>query len=159
MHTKLEEEELQKKQMLEQKKSVINQAEERARHLREDEINDSEVVDQIFGFLPGNEGMNGGTGTKAFGGLGSSNQQYILGEAETSSLEKGEDLKDFVFPKFATTYFQGQNTHGYQSKQLERPLLFHEDKSDNMVCTFLFDGYFLMNTCYNAYDLFSIKAY
>lgn len=132
MHTKLEEEELQKKQMLEQKKSVINQAEERARHLREDEINDSEVVDQIFGFLPGNEGMNGGTGTKAFGGLGSSNQQYILGEAETSSLEKGEDLKDFVFPKFATTYFQGQNTHGYQSKQLERPLLFHEDKSDNM---------------------------
>ena len=139
MKQQIKEDELIQKQELEAKKNVINEAEERARHLRDDEVDDSEVVDQIFGFLPGSENAQG-KAPKAFGDLAVSGQQYIFSEREPQSVEKTEDLSDYTFQKFSTTYFQGQNTLQHISQKLDRPLLLHEDESDNMV---KFSFYFL----------------
>ena len=52
MKQQIKEDELIQKQELEAKKNVINEAEERARHLRDDEVDDSEVVDQISDSFP-----------------------------------------------------------------------------------------------------------
>lgn len=128
---KLKEDELKKQEELQAKKIVIKEAEERERHLREDEIDDSEVVDQIFGFLPGDESSDG-KAPKAFGDLQVSNQQFILGEGETTPVENVDDLKDYTFEKFATMYFQGQVTPTNQARPLEKSILIHENSADNM---------------------------
>ena len=52
LQREMAQDEQKKKAELEHKKDVINQAEERHRHERDDDVDDSEVVDQIFGFLP-----------------------------------------------------------------------------------------------------------
>lgn len=153
MKQQIKEDELIQKQELEAKKNVINEAEERARHLRDDEVDDSEVVDQIFGFLPGSENAQG-KAPKAFGDLAVSGQQYIFSEREPQSLEKTEDLSDYTFQKFSTTYFQGQNTLQHISHKLDRSLLLHEDESDNMV-EFRFHFLFLRD---NMFDIIYPEA-
>ena len=123
-------EERKKQEELMTKKTVISAAEERARQRREEDVDDSEVVDQIFGFLPGND-QSGSKAPKAFGDLNVSDEQYTLGE-DTVVAEKIEDYSEFTFGKFAATYFQGQTTNTFQTSQIDRPLLYHEDKTDNM---------------------------
>ena len=123
---------MKKQEALQAKKNVIKEAEERERHLREDEIDDSEVVDQIFGFLPGDDSTDG-KAPKAFGDLQVSNQQFILGEGESTPVENIDDLKDYTFEKFATMYFQGHVTPTNQTRPLDKSILIHEDNADNMV--------------------------
>ena len=139
--------EQKKKQELEHKKDVINQAEERHRHERDDDVDDSEVVDQIFGFLPGNGGDSSSSSSslnnsqqptkvpKAFGDLAVAREQYILSESSSEQLpsELLEELKEYTFEKFAATYFQGQNSSVFINHKLDRPLLYHEESTDNMV--------------------------
>ena len=115
LHRQMEQDEQKKRQELEHKKDVINQAEERHRHERDDDVDDSEVVDQIFGFLPGNNESTGNSQPtkvpKAFGDLTVAREQYILSESSTEMPgETFEDLSEFTFEKFAAMYFQGQNT-------------------------------------------------
>jgi len=134
MQRQMEQDELKKRKELEHKKTVINQAEERHRHEREDDVDDSEVVDQIFGFLPGNNDSPSGKAPKAFGDLAVAQQQYILSDSSTELPgETVEDLKEYRFERFAATYFQGQNTPVFVNQKLHRPLLYHEETTDNMV--------------------------
>lgn len=134
LHQQIEEDKIKKKAELEHKKTVIHDAEERARHRREDEVDDSEVVDQIFGFLPGNtDSGSNGKAPKMFGDLAVAQQQFLLGEGELAGEKFEESLKEYRFEKFATTYFQGQNTSIFMNQKLDRSLLYHEDQSDNLV--------------------------
>ena len=145
--------EQKKKVELEHKKNVINQAEERHRHERDDDVDDSEVVDQIFGFLPGNNDAttppNQTTKVpKAFGDLAVAREQYILSESSSEQLpdEMMEGLKEYTFEKFAATYFQGQNSSVFINHKLDRPLLYHEESTDNMVSmstSWVFPPFFL----------------
>ena len=77
-----------------------------------------------------------GKAPKAFGDLQVSNEQFILGDGETTPLEDSEveDMKDFAFEKFATMYFQGQVSATYQTRALQKAILIHVDNTDNMVC-------------------------
>lgn len=141
LQREMAQDEQKKKAELAHKKDVINQAEERHRHERDDDVDDSEVVDQIFGFLPGNNDATTPNNQptkvpKAFGDLAVAREQYILSEGSTEQLsgEMMEDLKEFTFEKFAATYFQGQNSSVFINHKLDRPLLYHEETTDNMVC-------------------------
>ena len=130
----MEQDEIKQKEALEVKKNAINQAEERARHKKEMDIDDSEVVDQIFGFLPGNENRQVGQAPAAFGNLAVPQDQFQFSDGDViSSVEKTEDLHEYTFKKFATLYFSNQNTCEFQTKPLERPLLMHEEKTDQLV--------------------------
>lgn len=51
-------------------------------------------------------------------------------------LKLGKDidhLKEFTFPKFAATYFQGSATDNHIRKTIYQPLLYHEDQGDVLV--------------------------
>lgn len=129
----LEQEMIKEKEALEVKKNAINQAEERARNKKEVDIDDSEVVDQIFGFLPGSDSKQVGQAPTAFGNLAVPQDQFHFSESDViTSVEKTEDLHEYTFKKFATMYFSGQNTYEFQTKALEKPLLMHEEKADQL---------------------------
>ena len=90
--------------------------EESTHNLDDDEVDNSQVIDQIFGFLPG-----------------SKNIQHKFSRCEPQSVENTEDLSDYTFQKFSATHFQGQNTVQHISRKLNQPLLAHENDSDNKV--------------------------
>ncbi|KAG8445369.1 hypothetical protein GDO86_010234 [Hymenochirus boettgeri] len=78
-----------------------------------------EMVEQVFGFLP------------------SLDQEYspFSDEIDLDTVLHGPNtqndyLDEFTFPKFAATYFQGSATETYMRKALYQPLLYHEDKKD-----------------------------
>ncbi|XP_063298509.1 unconventional myosin-VIIb [Pelobates fuscus] len=79
-----------------------------------------EMVEQVFGFLPA---------------LVDLESPPILNEVDLDALPlvpQGDidNLAEFTFPKFASTYFQGSATHTYIKRTLYQPLLYHEDQSD-----------------------------
>ncbi len=47
--------------------------------------------------------------------------------------EQEEDLSDFKFAKFATTYFQGALTHSYIRRAIKGPLLALKNDQDRQV--------------------------
>ena len=47
--------------------------------------------------------------------------------------EDHEDLSEYKFQKFATTYFQGNVTHQYSKKPLKHPLLPLQTQGDQLV--------------------------
>jgi myosin-7 len=54
--------------------------------------------------------------------------------------EDHEDLSEYKFQKFATTYFQGNVTHQYTKKPLKHPLLPLQTQGDQLVNPFLVSG-------------------
>ena len=51
--------------------------------------------------------------------------------------EDHEDLSEYKFQKFATTYFQGNVTHQYSKKPLKHPLLPLQTQGDQLVIYFV----------------------
>eukprot|EP00731_Ephydatia_muelleri_P029534 Em0021g57a len=78
-------------------------------------VDDSKIVDQMFGFLPGREGVEP--------------QGEVIGKVHTSEVE-AEDLSQYKFAKFAATYFQGAATHNYIKRALRQPLLALKSEQD-----------------------------
>ncbi|KAK2848266.1 hypothetical protein Q7C36_009948 [Tachysurus vachellii] len=127
------EREKKEKEEARRKKEMLEQM-ERARH---EPVNDSEMVDKMFGFLgttnsfPGQEGQ----APAGFEDL-ERTQRYVeeedLDEALPLPEEEEEDLSEYKFAKFSATYFQGTSTHTYMRRPLKQPLLFHEDEGDQL---------------------------
>uniref|UniRef100_A0A671U7L0 Myosin VIIAa n=1 Tax=Sparus aurata TaxID=8175 RepID=A0A671U7L0_SPAAU len=82
-------------------------------------VNDSDMVDKMFGFL-GTTGSLPGQEGQAPAGF----------EVTTTPLLV--DLSEYKFAKFAATYFQGTSTHTYVRRPLKQPLLFHDDEGDQL---------------------------
>lgn len=84
-----------------------------AEQRRDMPIDDSKIVEQMFGFLPEGE-------------------QAQFGDAEGMGLPvpPDEDLSDYKFPKFAATYFQGAATHSYIRRAIKQPLLALKNEQD-----------------------------
>ncbi|KAM4771803.1 unconventional myosin-VIIb [Rhinophrynus dorsalis] len=78
--------------------------------LMQQEKENLEMVEQVFGFLPAMDEIDLDT---------------LLLEPE-----KDTDYLEFTFPKFAATYFQGSATDTHIRKPLRQPLLYHEEQSD-----------------------------
>ena len=101
-------------------------------------IDDSAVVDDMFGFLE--EQKDSGSDAQApsaFRDLPApkngtlTNGEIIMGVPTTQ--EDYEDLSEFKFQKFASTYFQGNVTHQYSRKPLKYSLMPLQTQGDQLV--------------------------
>ena len=133
---KKKEEEIEEKRQIEEKKAVITDAV----HRQDEVLDDSKLVDAMFDFLPRTDNLNDNNGPSAFRDLerpnGEFNNDLIESEGTVPPVphEELEDLTEYKFQKFATTYFQGNVGHQYQRKPLKQPLLPLQTQGDCMVC-------------------------
>ncbi|XP_069748201.1 myosin VIIAa isoform X2 [Narcine bancroftii] len=115
-----------KKEMLEQMEKARNEP-----------VNDSEMVDKMFGFLGAPSVVPGQEGRAPAGFEDLERAPQELEEEDLDATlplpeEEEEDLSEYKFAKFAATYFQGTTTHSYIRRPLKLPLLFHEDEGDQL---------------------------
>uniref|UniRef100_A0A8C1YM93 Myosin VIIAa n=1 Tax=Cyprinus carpio TaxID=7962 RepID=A0A8C1YM93_CYPCA len=106
------------------KKEMLDQM-EKARH---EPVNDSDMVDKMFGFLGTTNSFPGQEGQRTHREL----EEEDLDEALPLPEDDVEDLSEYKFAKFSATYFQGTTTHSYVRRPLKQPLLFHEDEGDQL---------------------------
>ncbi|KAI1903183.1 hypothetical protein AGOR_G00024590 [Albula goreensis] len=104
---------------------------------RNEPVNDSDMVDKMFGFLGSTNSFPGQEGQAPEGFEDLEQAQMAMDDEdldETLPLpeDEEEDLSEYKFAKFAATYFQGTATHTYIRRPLKQPLLFHEDEGDQL---------------------------
>uniref|UniRef100_A0A672V9S5 Myosin VIIA n=1 Tax=Strigops habroptila TaxID=2489341 RepID=A0A672V9S5_STRHB len=100
-------------------------------------LNDSEMVDKMFGFLGTTSSLPGQEGQAPNGFEDLERAQKELEEEDLDAAlplpeEEEEDLSEYKFAKFAATYFQGTTTNTYIRRPLKQPLLYHEDEGDQL---------------------------
>ncbi|XP_037704774.1 unconventional myosin-VIIb [Choloepus didactylus] len=100
-----------------------------------DTVTDSEMVEQVFGFLPAMVGGQEGQAPPHFEDLESRAPKLPKIDLDTVPMveqpeEDTDDLADYTFPKFAATYFQKAASHEHIRQPLRYPLLYHEDDAD-----------------------------
>ncbi|XP_061072704.1 myosin VIIAa isoform X2 [Conger conger] len=115
------------------KKEMVEQM-EKARH---EPVNDSDMVDKMFGFLGTTNSFPGQEGQAPAGFEDLERKQKDLEEEDLDEAlplpeDEEEDLSEYKFAKFSATYFQGTTTHTYVRRPLKQPLLFHEDEGDQL---------------------------
>uniref|UniRef100_A0A665TIV3 Myosin VIIAa n=1 Tax=Echeneis naucrates TaxID=173247 RepID=A0A665TIV3_ECHNA len=116
------------------KKEMVEQMEK----ARMEPVNDSDMVDKMFGFLGTTNSFPGQEGQAP---AGFEDLEHTHQELEEEDLDEApplpeedeeEDLLEYKFAKFAATYFQGTTTHTYVRRPLKQPLLFHDDEGDQL---------------------------
>uniref|UniRef100_A0A452TS52 Unconventional myosin-VIIb n=1 Tax=Ursus maritimus TaxID=29073 RepID=A0A452TS52_URSMA len=100
-----------------------------------DTITDTEMVEQVFGFLPSMIGGQEGQAPQRFEDLEAGTQKLPEVDLDTVPMvEESEDdmdgLDEYTFPKFAATYFQKSASHTHIRRPLRYPLLYHENDAD-----------------------------
>ncbi|XP_014907479.1 unconventional myosin-VIIa-like isoform X6 [Poecilia latipinna] len=128
------EREKKEKEEARKKKELVEQMEK----ARLEPVNDSDMVDKMFGFLgttnslPGQEGQ----APAGFEDLEHSHRELVEEDLDEAlplpEDDEEEDLSEYKFAKYAATYFQGTTTHTYVRRPLKQPLLFHEDEGDQL---------------------------
>uniref|UniRef100_A0A670ZBQ1 Myosin VIIA n=1 Tax=Pseudonaja textilis TaxID=8673 RepID=A0A670ZBQ1_PSETE len=127
------EREIKEKEEARRKKELLQKMEK----ARNEPVNDSDMVDKMFGFLgmtasfPGQEGQ-APDGFEDLERVGRVLEEDDLDMALPLPEEEEEDLSEYKFAKFAATYFQGTTTHTYVRRPLKQPLLYHEDEGDQL---------------------------
>ncbi|KAI5628300.1 unconventional myosin-VIIb-like isoform X1 [Silurus asotus] len=99
-------------------------------------INDQEMVDTIFGFLPNIVGGQEGQAPSGFEDL--DGKRTVLEEVDLDDApmveelleEDYDDLDEYSFSKFSSMYFQGAATPTHIRQRLRQPLLYHEEEND-----------------------------
>ncbi|XP_063114886.1 unconventional myosin-VIIb isoform X2 [Cavia porcellus] len=112
-----------------------------------DTVNDTEMVEKVFGFLPSMIGGQEGQAPECFEDLETKSPKLPKTILETNTpklseidldtvpivqkLEEDTDgLAEYTFPKFAATYFQKSASHTHIRRLLRYPLLYHDDDTD-----------------------------
>ncbi|KAI4543990.1 hypothetical protein MG293_004256 [Ovis ammon polii] len=97
-----------------------------------DTITDTEMVEQVFGFLPSLTGGQDGPATPHIEDPEEMSQKLPEVDLDTvpTMEEPEDDLAKYTFPKFAVTYFQKSASHTHIRRPLRYPLLYHEDDAD-----------------------------
>uniref|UniRef100_H0XC39 Unconventional myosin-VIIb n=1 Tax=Otolemur garnettii TaxID=30611 RepID=H0XC39_OTOGA len=100
-----------------------------------DTITDTEMVEEVFGFLPAMIGGQEGQASPLFKDLEAKTQKLPEVDLDTVPMleepeEDMDDLAGYTFPKFAVTYFQKAASHTHIQQPLRYPLLYHEDDAD-----------------------------
>ncbi|KAL8191252.1 UNVERIFIED_CONTAM: Unconventional myosin-VIIa, partial [Gekko kuhli] len=127
------EREVKEKEEARRKKELLEKMEK----ARNEPVNDSDMVDKMFGFLgttaslPGQEGQ-APNGFEDLERVPKELEEDDLDTALPLPEEEEEDLSEYKFAKFAATYFQGTTTHTYIRRPLKQPLLYHEDEGDQL---------------------------
>ncbi|NXF48573.1 MYO7A protein, partial [Oceanites oceanicus] len=127
------EREVKEKEEARRKKELLEKMEK----ARNEPVNDSEMVDKMFGFLGTTSSLPGQEGQAPNGFEDLERAQKELEEEDLDAAlplpeEEEEDLSEYKFAKFAATYFQGTTTHTYVRRPLKQPLLYHEDEGDQL---------------------------
>ncbi|KAG7484391.1 hypothetical protein MATL_G00048760 [Megalops atlanticus] len=126
------ERERQEQEESRRKKEMVEQMEK----AKQEPVNDSDMVDKMFGFLGSSNSFPGQEGQAPQGFEDLEQAQMALDEEDIDDAlplpEDEEDLSEYKFAKFAATYFQGTATHTYLRRPLKQPLLFHEDEGDQL---------------------------
>lgn len=124
MEDRQKEEEAADKLMLEEKKAVITDAANK----HDEALDDSKLVDEMFNFLPRTDSVNDNhVGPTAFKDL--ENHRDLASDSESENMipvpheDDQEDVSEYTFQKFATTYFQSNMGYQYQRKPIKQPLL------------------------------------
>ncbi|KAH0625252.1 hypothetical protein JD844_033621 [Phrynosoma platyrhinos] len=118
------EREIKEKEEARRKKELLQKMEK----ARNEPVNDSDMVDKMFGFLgttsslPGQEGQ-APNGFEDLERVSKELEEDDLDTALPLPEEEEEDLSEYKFAKFAATYFQGTTTHTYIRRPLKQPLL------------------------------------
>ncbi|XP_055501291.1 unconventional myosin-VIIa-like [Leucoraja erinacea] len=123
------------------KQDMMNERRLREEYLRtqqqeenHDPINDLQMVDRIFSFLPNVLEDQEKEGPREFEDLEVKRQrleEFDLDDTSISSdTAEEDDLSQFTFSKYAATYFQGSSTATHIRRPLRHPLLFHEEQVD-----------------------------
>ncbi|XP_074497155.1 myosin VIIAa [Sebastes fasciatus] len=130
------EREKKEKEEVRRKKEMVEQMEK----ARLEPVNDSDMVDKMFGFLGTTTSLPGQEG-QAPAGFEDLERTHHHQELEEEDLDEAlplpeddeeEDLSEYKFAKYAATYFQGTTTHTYVRRPLKQPLLFHDDEGDQL---------------------------
>ncbi|XP_012505369.1 PREDICTED: unconventional myosin-VIIb [Propithecus coquereli] len=100
-----------------------------------DTVTDTEMVEEVFGFLPAMIGGQEGQAPPCFEDLEAKTRKLPEVDLDTVPMveEPEEDvdgLAEYTFPKFAATYFQKSASHTHIRQPLRYPLLYHEDDTD-----------------------------
>ncbi|XP_045594548.1 myosin-VIIa isoform X2 [Procambarus clarkii] len=107
-----------------------------AERQRDEPVDDSKLVEEIFGFLIPEFTPNNHASTTAFPGLPPPGKETESEDEIISTIphstEPIEDLSSYKFQKYATTYFQGNVNHQYSRKQLKQPLLQLQTQGDQL---------------------------
>ncbi|KAG5675745.1 hypothetical protein PVAND_005623 [Polypedilum vanderplanki] len=125
--------EMEERRRVDVKKNLIKEAARK----QDEPVDDGKLVEAMFDFLPDSSSEaptpHGGHETSVFNDLPSGNQNDddIIGPFHAVS-DDDEDLSEFKFQKFATTYFQGNITHYYSRKPLKHPLLPLQTQGDQL---------------------------
>ncbi|CAG0892124.1 unnamed protein product [Darwinula stevensoni] len=129
LERKEEEMEMEERRAMEKKKAALRAAEQR----RSEPLNDAQLVDDIFGFLPTDTPSENQQAPSAFKDLerGRGMGGELINAVPTSP-EDREDLSEYKFQKFAATYFQGNVNHMYSRKALKQPLLSLHTQADQL---------------------------
>uniref|UniRef100_A0A7N9AK24 Myosin VIIAa n=1 Tax=Mastacembelus armatus TaxID=205130 RepID=A0A7N9AK24_9TELE len=121
------------------KGEVETQSSAQMEKARMEPVNDSDMVDKMFGFLgttnsfPGQEGQAPTFLLEVLTcDILSPPQDLERTHHELEGEDLDEDLSEYKFAKFAATYFQGTTTHTYVRRPLKQPLLFHDDEGDQL---------------------------
>ncbi|XP_035997446.1 unconventional myosin-VIIb [Fundulus heteroclitus] len=115
---------------------VLRQKREMEAKAQTENINDQELVDTIFGFLPSIVGGQEGQAPVGFENI--EGKRTIIEEIDIDEIameeelpvEDYEDLDQYSFSKFASIHFQGAATATHIRQRLHQPLLYHEDEGD-----------------------------
>ncbi|XP_016381739.1 unconventional myosin-VIIa-like isoform X3 [Sinocyclocheilus rhinocerous] len=114
------------------KKELLEQMERE----KQEPVNDSDMVDKMFGFLGSTNSLPylEGEAPEGFEDLEKVPRQFeeVIDEPLPLPDDEEEDLSEYKFAKFAATYFQGNATYTYIRRRLKQPLLFHEDEGDQL---------------------------
>ncbi|XP_044525079.1 unconventional myosin-VIIb [Gracilinanus agilis] len=100
-----------------------------------DPVNDTEMVEQVFGFLPMIIGGQEGQAPQGFEDLETTTQKLTEVDLDAIPMseepeEDEDDPDEYTFPKFAATYFQKAATHTHIRRPLRHPLLYQEEDED-----------------------------
>uniref|UniRef100_A0A8C3PPM3 Myosin VIIA n=1 Tax=Calidris pygmaea TaxID=425635 RepID=A0A8C3PPM3_9CHAR len=133
LYKRLRGEVIKEKEEARRKKELLEKMEK----ARNEPVNDSEMVDKMFGFLGTTSSLPGQEGQAPNGFEVLETSQKELEEEDLDAAlplpeEEEEDLSEYKFAKFAATYFQGTTTHTYIRRPLKQPLLYHEDEGDQL---------------------------
>ena len=128
-----QEREDREREMLEKNRERMERAKERA----DQPVDDSAVVDDMFGFLPNyqnDDAISESQAPSAFRDLPPPKvvQNGDIIHGIPSMPEDHEDLSEYKFQKFAATYFQGTVNHQYSKKPLKHSLLPLQTQGDQL---------------------------
>ena len=97
-------------------------------------VDESAVVDDVFGFIDDEDSKGNHQQPNAFKDLPAKKRrksEAVMGVPLAP--EDNEDLSEYSFQKFAKTYFQGNVTHQYSRRALRQSLLSLNANGDKAV--------------------------